>query len=231
MTGMRAYLVELLGSAIWATTVLAMILTDSDLRPVAVGAAVLAVVITTARTSGGHANPAISVAAVVRGALPAAELVPYLAAQLLGGLLAYLLMVASFGDQMDAYAGALDLGGLVVAAFVLELAFAFALAWVFLSTIGRYARADHGLTGVDNEVAPAGLALGGIVLAGTAVAAPVSAAALNPVVTFAMTLAGVLAWKWFPVYVLAQLLGAVLAALLELFIARPDPESFDRPRA
>ena len=228
---MRAYLAELLGSTLWATVALATLLNDSDLRPVAVGAAVLAVVVATARISGGHANPAISLAAVIRGALPAAELAPYLAAQLLGGLLAYLLMVASYGDQLDALPGSIDLGGLVVAAFVLELAFTFALVWVQLVTIGRYARGEHGVSGVDHEVVPAGLAIGGVALAGTAVAGPVSAAALNPVVTFAMALAGVLAWKWFPVYVLAQLLGAVLAALLELFIARPDPESFERPRA
>jgi aquaporin Z len=222
---MRAYLAELVGSTLWATVALATFLTDSDLRPVAVGAAVLAVVVATARISGGHANPAVSLAAVIRGALPAAELVPYLAAQLLGGLLAYLLMVASYGDQLDALPGSIDLGGLVVAAFVLELAFAFALVWVQLVTIGRYARGEHGVSGVDHEVTPTGLALGGVALAGTAVAGPVSAAALNPVVAFAMTLAGVLAWKWLPVYVLAQLLGAVLAALLELFTTRPSADA------
>ena len=68
------------------------------------------------------------------------------------------------------------------AAFLAELVFSFALAWVYLATIGRYARVDHGRSGIDHEVAPSGLALGGIALAGTAVAAPVSAAALNPVV-------------------------------------------------
>ncbi len=219
---MRAYVVELIGSTVWAATALATILSGSDLRPVAVGAAVLAIVVATARVSGGHANPAISLAAVIRGALPVAELVPYLAAQLLGGLLACLLMVATYDDQLDAFPGALDLGGLVVAAFVVELVIAFVLAWVFLSTIGRYARTEQGVVGVEETLAPTGLALGGIVLAGTAVAAPVSAAALNPVVTFAMTLAGILDWKWLPVYVLAQLLGAVLAALLALATDHPD---------
>ncbi len=221
---MRAYVVELLASTVWATTALATLLSGADLRPVAVGAAVMAVVVATARVSGGHANPALSLAAVIRGALPVAELVPYLAAQLLGGLLAYLLMVATYGDQLDAYPGNLDLGGLVVAAFLAELVFAFALAWVYLSTIGRYARTEQGVLGVDQEVAPTGLALGGIALAGTAVAGPVSGAALNPVVTFAMTLAGVLAWKWLPVYVLAQLLGALLAALVSLAADHRDPD-------
>jgi aquaporin Z len=213
---MRAYVQEFLGSTVWAVTAVATLLTDSNVRAVAVGAAVLAVVVTTARTSGGHANPALSLAAVIRGALPASELVPYLAAQLLGGLVAYLALVAMYADQLDAYPGSLDLGGLVVAAFLAELVFSFALAWVYLATIGRYARVDHGLSGVDHEVAPSGLALGGIALAGTAVAAPVSAAALNPVVAFTMALAGILEWKWLPVYVLAQLLGALIAALIAL---------------
>jgi aquaporin Z len=227
----RAYLAELIGSTLWATVALATLLTDSDLRPVAVGAAVLALVVATARISGGHANPATSVAAVIRGALPLAELVPYLAAQLLGGLLAYLLLVTAYGDQLDAWPGPIDLGGLVVAAFALELAFTFALVWVHLVTVGRYARGEHGLTGVDHEVTPAGLAVGGVALAGTAVAAPVSGAAFNPAVTFAMTLAGVLAWKWLPVFVLAQLLGAGLAALLELFTTRSEAERAPTPKS
>lgn len=149
----------------------------------AVGAAVLAVVTATARTSGGHANPALSLAAVIRSALPVGELVPYRAAQLLGGLAAYLLLLVIYTAQLDGYPGSFDLGGLVLAAFVAELVFSFALA-------------------------------------GTVVIAPVSAAALNPVVAFTMALAGVLEWKWLPVYVLAQLLGAVLAGLMNTL--QPD---------
>lgn len=217
---MRAYVLELLGSMLWAATAVATLLTDSGLRAVAVGAAVLAVVTATARTSGGHANPALSLAAVIRGALPVGELVPYLAAQLLGGLAAYLLLLVIYTDQLDAYPGSFDLGGLVLAAFVAELVFSFALAWVLLATIGRYARTDDGVPGVGADLAPAGLALGGVALAGTVVIAPVSAAALNPVVAFTMALAGVLEWKWLPVYVLAQLLGAVLAGLLNTL--QPD---------
>ena len=220
---MRAYVSELLGTTFFVSAVLAATLGGSDLAPLAIGAAMLALVCTCAPMSGAQFNPAVSLAAVVRGILPTAELVPYLAAQLLGGLLAYLLMVATYGDQLDAFPGSLDLGGLVVAAFLLELVLSFVLVWVYLGTIGRPVR--HGVATDGGELAAGGLALGGVVAAGTVVAGPVSGAALNPVVSFAFGMAGIIDWKWVPVYVLAQLLGAVLAAVVTLATATASSDT------
>ncbi|MGA9344223.1 MAG: aquaporin [Nocardioidaceae bacterium] len=221
---MRAYVSELLGSTLFVMAVLTATLSGSDLAPVAVGAALLALVYTCAPMSGAHLNPALSLATVIRGTLPVVELVPYLAAQLLGGLVAYLLTAGIYGDQIDALPGPVDLSGLVVAAFLVELVFSFALAWVYLGTLGRLTGPDATVEARDHQLGPAGLAIGGIVAAGTVAAGPISGAALNPVVTFAMGLTGILDWKWVPIYVLAQLLGALLASLITLgtLPARPD---------
>jgi len=213
---MRAYVSELLGSTLLVLAVLTATLSGSDLAPVAVGAALVALVYTCAPMSGAQLNPALSLATVIRGTLPVVELVPYLAAQLLGALVAYLLTAGIYGDQIDALPGPVDLKGLVVAAFLVELAFSFALAWVYLGTLGRLARADGTVEARDHQLGPAGLAIGGIVAAGTVAAGPISGAALNPAVTFAMGMTGILAWKWVPIYVLAQLLGALLASLITL---------------
>ncbi len=228
---MRAYVSELLGSTLFVMAVLTATLSGSGLAPVAVGAALLALVYTCAPMSGAHLNPALSLATVIRGTLPAVELVPYLAAQLLGGLVAYLLTTGIYGDQIDALPGPVDLSGLVVAAFLVELVFSFALAWVYLGTLGRLTSADGTIEARDHQLGPAGLAIGAIVAVGTVAAGPISGAALNPVVTFAMGMTGILAWKWVPIYVLAQLLGAVLASLITLgtLPARPNTSSPPNP--
>lgn len=204
MAGVRPYIAEFIGTCIIVTTVLAVTLSGTDLAPLAIGAAVLAMVYSGAYLSCAQFNPAISLAAVIRGSLPIAEFVPYFAAQLLGGFASYLLMVGMYGDQLDAVPSSLDLSGLVVAAFLAELVFTFALVWVYLSTM----TSSH-LGGTSF----AGLAIGGTVAAGTVVAGPISGAALNPVVAFALCLSGIFAWKWLAIYVLAQLLGATLAAV------------------
>lgn len=80
---MYNYLVEFIGTIFFIYVILA------TGNPLAIGAA-LALVITLAKnTSGGHVNPAVSLAMVSAGKLPATELVPYIIAQCFGGLVAY----------------------------------------------------------------------------------------------------------------------------------------------
>ena len=84
---MYNYLVEFVGTIFFIYVILA------TGNPLAIGAA-LALVITFAKnTSGGHVNPAVSLAMVSAGKLPATELVPYVIAQCFGGLIAYQLFI------------------------------------------------------------------------------------------------------------------------------------------
>lgn len=80
---MYNYLVEFVGTIFFIYVILA------TGNPLAIGAA-LALVITLAKnTSGGHVNPAVSLAMVSAGKLPATELVPYIISQCFGALVAY----------------------------------------------------------------------------------------------------------------------------------------------
>lgn len=57
------------------------------------------------------------------------------------------------------------------------------------------------------------LAWGLAVFTGVIIAAPFSGAHLNPAVSFGLAIAGVFSWELVPLYVVAQLLGAMLGAL------------------
>lgn len=56
---------------------------------VAIGVALAIMIMVIGGISGGHMNPAVSVAMVAANKLPAQELLPYVIAQIIGGVIAY----------------------------------------------------------------------------------------------------------------------------------------------
>ncbi len=217
---MRKYLVEFIGTTLFLTAIFGAVLTQSDLAPLGIGVALTAMVYAGGHISGAHYNPAVSVAVWVRGRLPVSELLPYIGAQLLGALAAYLLAHGIFGDQLSQLPDALDLDGVVFAAFLAELVFTFALGWVVLNVATSR---DHPVNSFY------GLSIGLIVTAGAVAVGSISGAAFNPAVAFALTLAGVFAWKWIWLYLVAQFAGAALAGLAFRFIEPEDAADLDVP--
>ena len=57
-------------------------------NPLAIGAALTLVIILTSSVSGGHINPAVTIAMAAAGKIQTSEVVPYCLAQILGGLVA-----------------------------------------------------------------------------------------------------------------------------------------------
>lgn len=80
-----SYIAEFIGAFFF---ILAIFISGGN--AIAVGTALAIVVFLTASISGGHINPAVSLAMRLNGALTNQELVGYALAQLLGGTGAYL---------------------------------------------------------------------------------------------------------------------------------------------
>jgi len=132
---------ELLGTFLLVFTVLSALVTDrahgGALGPLGVaaaaGLAMVVLVLSLAHVSGGHMNPAVSVAMAAFGHLPRPHLAPYVAAQLLGSTAASFAAKALYGG------GAVDLGAAVATvpavgaaeAFLVE----FAATFVFLFVV------------------------------------------------------------------------------------------------
>ena len=79
---MYNYLVEFLGSLVFIYIVLA------TNNPLAIGATLCLVMLLTSQISGGHINPTISIVMTAAGKLPTNDLIPYIASQTFGGLIA-----------------------------------------------------------------------------------------------------------------------------------------------
>jgi aquaporin Z len=66
---------------------------------IAFGVALLTAMYAYGRISGGHYNPAVTVGLAVAGRFPAAEIVPYVIAQLVGGIIAALVLYFIAGGK------------------------------------------------------------------------------------------------------------------------------------
>lgn len=79
---MYKYLVEFLGTIFFVYVILA------TGNPLAIGAALALTILLASSISGGHINPAVTIAMASAGKLPTNDVLPYCAAQILGGLTA-----------------------------------------------------------------------------------------------------------------------------------------------
>ena len=79
---MYSYLVEFLGAAFFIYVIFA------TGNPLAIGASLALAILVTSNISGGHINPAVTIAMASAGKLHIDEVLPYCLAQIMGGLTA-----------------------------------------------------------------------------------------------------------------------------------------------
>jgi aquaporin Z len=187
----------------------------------AFGLTVLTMAYTVGGISGGHFNPAVSVGLTVAGKFPAASLVPYIVAQVVGAVVAagvlYLIASGKAGFQAGGFAsngyGELSPGGYsLTAALVAEVVLtAFFLIIILGSTHGR---APVGF-------APIAIGLGLTLI--HLVSIPVTNTSVNParstgVALFADTAALSQLWLFW----LAPIVGAVIGAVAWKIVGEDD---------
>ncbi|MFG3442090.1 MIP/aquaporin family protein [Nonomuraea sp. NPDC047897] len=173
--------------------------------------AVIAMVYAIGHVSGCHINPAITVALAATRNLPWRLVPGYIAAQVVGAVLGSLAIVGVLGTEaVDAGLGIAAYGEGVGAgqAFFAEAVGTFILALVVFGAIDR--RAVGGF---------AGLAIGLAVFAIIIPVAPVTGSSINPARTLGPMLTGELFggtvhWTQLPVYLVAELVGAVVAGVV-----------------
>ncbi|MPZ62827.1 MAG: porin [Propionibacteriales bacterium] len=210
---MREYFVEFVGTTLFILTFIGAVVADHPATPLAIGGALMVMVYAGGHISGGHYNPAVSLAVMLRGRLATAELLPYWAAQLLGALVAGALGIWLFDSDS---AVPLNVGDndLLLEALVTEFLLTFALVWVTLNTTTSRHHSDNGFYG---------LAVGFTMLVGVVSVGDISGAALNPAVAFGLNVSGLFDWPTIWVYLLAGLAGGTLAAYAFKFANPDDP--------
>jgi aquaporin Z len=160
----------------------------------------MAMIYAFAETSGAHFNPAVSIAFAFAKKFSWKEVPIYIIAQILGALVASLILCFLFptSETLGATIATVD----VWRAFVLELLLTFFLMVVIINVS----------TGSKEIGVVAGIAIGGVVLLEAMFAGPITNASMNPARSIAPAIvSGNLQHLW--MYITAPILGALLAVV------------------
>lgn len=178
---------------------------------------VVAVVFAIGHVSGCHINPAVTLALAATGRIPRREVAGYVLAQCAGALAGAGAIIAVLGGRaVDVGLGVASYASPTSAsqAFLAEMLGTFILVFVVFGVVDQ--RAPGGFAGL-----PIGFAVFAIAVA----IGSVTGAALNPARTLGPMLVsglagGSVSWSQLPVYLLAQVLGGLLAGQLYVVMNR-----------
>ena len=206
---MQKYLTEFIGTFFLVLTVgcTGISVGPGVIPQTAIGAVLMAMIYAGGGVSGAHYNPAVTLGVFLRGRCPAADVVPYMVAQVIGALAAsaavmYLKLGAS-AAMFQAHVGP---------AFAAEVLFTFALVYVVLNVATTKSGAGNSYFG---------LAIGFTVTAGAFAVGNISGAAFNPAVAVGACMMGMLPWSALWLYLIAEGIAGVLAAVA-FRVLRPD---------
>jgi glycerol uptake facilitator-like aquaporin len=175
---------------------------------IATGAALIALILTFGPVSGAHFNPAVSAVSVSQGELSMAELAAYMAAQVSGAFVGVACADAMFGEPLFAWSTHVRAG---LPQGLSEVVATFGLLAVIVSC------ARH-------RAAAVSLAVGSYIASAYWFTASTSFA--NPAVTLARmatnTFTGIRPYD-VPPFLVAQVIGAALAAALFRWVLAPIP--------
>jgi len=201
---MREYLTEAIGTFFLVLTVGLTVVGGTPLAPLAIGSSLMIMVYMGGHISGGHYNPAVTLAVWMRGKLERRQVVPYWLAQLSGAILAALVvrivMGRTFAPEPSIHVSAF-------AALLVEFLYTFALCLVVLQTATSAKTAGNSYYG---------LAIGFTIAVAAFAGGPISGGAFNPAVGTGPSLVqvligrGTLSHLW--LYIVGPLLGGGAAA-------------------
>jgi aquaporin Z len=198
---MMKYLVELIGTFFLVATIGFTVLPPGDagpLAPLAIGSALMVMIFAGGHVSGGHYNPAVTLAVCLRGKCPQSDVVPYWLAQLGGGILAAAVVLFLKGVP-----AAEPKSPEIVKALIAEFLYTFALCYVVLNVATAKGTANNSFYG---------LAIGFTVLTGAFAVGPISGGAFNPAVAVGITVMKLSALGSIWIFFVANFAAAVAAA-------------------
>jgi aquaporin Z len=173
------------------------------------GLVIMVMIYAVGNVSGAHFNPAVTLGFACAGRLSWRRVLPYIASQLVGAVVAAAILRGLFVDH--ATLGATMPTGGLWRSIAMEVVLTFLLMFVILNvSTGHY---EKGIM--------AGVAVGGMIALAALVGGPVSGASLNPARSLGPALvSGELRDVW--IYIAAPCAGAILASPTCMLVQGPE---------
>lgn len=210
----KKYLVEFIGTFFLVATIGFTVLEPGSagaMAPLAIGSALMVMIFAGGHISGGHYNPAVTLAVFLRGKCAADEVLPYMVSQAMGAGVAAMTVLFMKGHP-TVEASSPD----VLKALLAEFLFTFALCYVVLNVATAKGTSGNSFYG---------LAIGFTVLVGAYSVGSISGGAFNPAVAVGITLMGLskLANIW--IFLVANFVGGTLAAIVFKLVNEADEKA------
>lgn len=168
--------------------------------PLAIGSALAVMVFAGGHVSGGHYNPAVSLAVFLRKKISFGNMLGYWIVQIAGATIAAFITIYLKGESAS-----IPLHPDTFKALLVEFLFTFALCFVVLNVATVKATSGNSYFG---------WAIGFTVLAGAYAVGAISGGAFNPAVALGITILNLSLWSNIWIFIVANLLGGVVAALV-----------------
>jgi aquaporin Z len=169
--------------------------------------------------SGAHFNPIVSLIFWIRKQINTRSFVEYVTIQLTASILASLVLSVTLGKGTN-LAPTLPANGMVQESFFLEILLTFILICVILFvTQSHNRRISRGLLGI---------AVGSTIAFDVFFGAPISGASMNPARTFGPAVMN-LNFEYFYIYVIAPLIGGLLAFLAFYLVKEKNQLKNNKP--
>jgi aquaporin Z len=205
---MNKYLTEFIGTFFLVLTVGCTVIPGNPgvIAPLAIGASLMVMIYAGGHISGGHYNPAVTLAVWIRGRCDTKDVAPYMIAQIAAAFVAALAagFLVGAGKPMEIKN--------VPAALLAEFLFTFALAYVVVNTATAKSTAGNSFYG---------LAIGMTVMTGAFAVGGISGGAFNPAVAVGAGVMKLLNISDLWIHLTADFAGGAVAGLTFKFI-NPD---------
>jgi aquaporin Z len=207
---MKKYMAEFIGTFFLILTIGCTVIPGAAgvIPPLAIGAALMVMVYAGGHVSGGHFNPAVTLAVFIRGRCDSKDILPYWVSQVVAAIAAACVTVFLVGKN-----GVPMQIANVPAAFVAEFLFTFALAYVVLNSATAKGTSGNSFYG---------LAIGMTVMVGAFSVGAISGGAFNPAVAVGVAMMQLVNLSDIWIHIVADLAGGLIAGLTFKFLNPED---------
>jgi aquaporin Z len=198
---MSKYVVELIGTFFLVLTIGLVVIEPGAgaFAPLAIGSVLMVMIYAGGHISGGHYNPAVTLAVWMRGRCSGSDVPGYMISQFAGGIIAAFAVFLIKGDVLVEAAIISPIPSLLA-----EFLFTFALCFVVLNVATSKNTSGNSYFG---------LAIGFTVLVGAYAVGSISGGAFNPAVAVGIITMGMMDISSIWIFLVANFLGGIAAAL------------------